>query len=500
MKNTTVKKSLILVVALLLCATVVLAACTESSFTPVSVPSKGQVEGNGGIAVKYGEWLYYINGYASATSAVNTYSDEVKDAPRVGSVVRIKLADLQGLFDIQDESNKTSSQKTEESEQYVRDHAETVVPKFYYNGSTDSSTIYLNGLYIFGDRLYITTPNDELTAGGDALTSQLVLTSFDLGGGSMQRHFVFTSNSVQLAYKEEDGKLCATYVMDSKIYTLTGLEKLAEATSTEVTVNGTDEAADIDNTYSSITWDLSEGRCIFFIDKMYNLCKLAIGSDKYDVVVANGTAKVHGDGDDKHIEAPDTSADGVTYSINSVNFGQVYYTKTQLVSDPKIYWAESATKGGVALNTGSTDVRAWKDGKMISTKAAKDGSFYGVYIISSPDGSNTETVLVPAANKNAITVDRIVGDTLYYTKNSVKYTLSLNERDREAGAPYAKNLASASGWATPDFVDYDATETVHYIVTASSGGLTVAKFDPSDPDKTQTSVSILLQAKAEEDE
>ncbi len=498
MKNTTVKKSLILVVALLLCATVVLAACTESAFTPVSIPAAGQVEGNGGIAVKYGEWLYYINGYTSATASVNTYSDEVKDTPRIGSVVRIKLADLQGLFEIQDESNKTSSQKTEESEQYIRDHAETVVPKFFYNAVSDSNLAELNGLFIFGNRLYVTTPNDELTPGGDALTSQLVLTSFDLGGGDMQRHFVFTGSSVQIAYKEIDGKLYATYSMDSKLYRL----DVKGGVSTEVTINGTDEAEDIDNSYSSITWDLSEsGQCVFFIDKMYNICKLGFGSDKYDVVVSNGTAKVHGDGDHKHIEAPDTSSDGVTYTINSVNCGQVYYTKTQAASDQKIYWAESQNKGGTAFNTTDSSVRAWKDGKMVYTNPVKDSSFYGVYILTEVDGSNPETVLVPAANKNAITVDRIVGDTLYYTKDSVKYTLSLTERNQEAGTPYAKNLASAAGWAAPDFVDYTSGgETIHFIITTTtSGTLTIAKFDPADPNKTQTSVSILLKAKVEEE-
>lgn len=500
MKNTTVKKSLILVVALLLCVTVVFAACNKDTFQPLTEKPTGQTpEGNGGIAVKYGEWLYYINGYNSDTTATNGYTNDVTTTPRVGSVARIKLADLQGLFDIQDESNKTSTEKSEESEQYIRDKSQTVVPKIYYNGNTDSSTLELNGLYIFNDRIYITTPNDALTAGGDALTSQLVLMSFDIGGGDMKSHYTFTNNSVQIAYTVKDSKLCATFVMDSKIYYL----NVDEGTASEVTFNGTDEAADIDNTYSSIKWDFSEeGKCLFFIDKWYNICKLAFGSDKYDVIVENGTAELHGEegSDDRHIEAPDTSTEaGWTYTINSVNCGQVYYTKTTYSTDHKIYWAKSASeKDQVALDTNSnSSMKAWKNGYMVYTKAVKDSSFYGVYVNKSANGSESErdTILLPAANKSSVTIDRILGDTLYYTANSIKYTLDLNTKNQVEGTPYAKNLSSAAGWAQPDFFDYD---NVSYILTATSGGLTIAKFDPANPDKSQTSVSLLLKAKAED--
>ena len=113
MKNTTVKKSLILVVALVLCLTVALAACSPKQFTPVEAIAGGQtVEGNGGIAVKYGEWLYYINGYTSATDSTNTYTDDVKTTPRVGSVVRIKLAEIDNLLHICAEKTKISPPNT----------------------------------------------------------------------------------------------------------------------------------------------------------------------------------------------------------------------------------------------------------------------------------------------------------------------------------------------------------------------------------------------------
>ena len=52
-KKTTTKKPLILLVALVLCATLLFAACNPANaFVPVEIPAEAQVEGNGGIGVK----------------------------------------------------------------------------------------------------------------------------------------------------------------------------------------------------------------------------------------------------------------------------------------------------------------------------------------------------------------------------------------------------------------------------------------------------------------
>ena len=75
-RNTSIKKTLICVVALLMLATVAFAACNGSSFKPtVDLPTGSVVVStNGGIAVQYGDYIYYVNGLASATTA-NTYEN-----------------------------------------------------------------------------------------------------------------------------------------------------------------------------------------------------------------------------------------------------------------------------------------------------------------------------------------------------------------------------------------------------------------------------------------
>lgn len=75
--KTTTKKPLILLVALVLCATLLFAACNPANaFVPVEIPAEAQVEGNGGIAVKYGDWIYYVNGYESSATANNAYTTD----------------------------------------------------------------------------------------------------------------------------------------------------------------------------------------------------------------------------------------------------------------------------------------------------------------------------------------------------------------------------------------------------------------------------------------
>ena len=495
MKNTAVKKSLILIVVLLLGATMIFAACSESSFTPVTLPAHAEVdaEDNGGIAVKYGEWLYYINGYTSDTSADNSYSDQVKTTPRIGSVVRVKLSAIEELFAINERENLTSSDKTKQIADYLRGEngAETVVPRIYYSGNT--TTTQFNGLYIFGDRLYITTPNDELTAGGDKQTDQLVLTSYKLDGSDEQRHFVFTDNTVQLVYAQIDSKLYATYVLGGVLYRL----DVAAGTSVKVSVNRTDEidevytsAEAIDDVFNSLTWDAA-GKCVFFLDKTNSICKLGIGSDKYDVIVKNPDITVHS-GDNPHIESPE-----YTYTISSVNNGEVYYTRSD---GSKIYWADSENGETVALDTNYSGALGWKQGQLVYTVSITSGSatYYKVCISTSASGSEPTIVLKAKYNSNSITLTKIVGNVLYYTSNSVNYKIDLTDIAEGKGTPYANNPSTA-GWAAPDYVDYtttvnDAEVTIHYVITTTTtGALNIAKFDPETV-KTGDAVSLLLVA------
>ena len=297
-RHTTVKRSLILLVAALMCVAVFLAACGEKPFkSNFTAPTGGKVDSNGGIAVQYGEWIYYVNGYESSVNAANTYVD-TNDAPRIGSVVRIKAADIQGILEINDDDKLSSSERTKKIAKQVADKTEIVVPTIYYSGNTTTPAI--NGIYIFQDRLYLLTPNDRLTPGGSTLTTQSVLMSYDLAGGNPQRHFTFESNSAQVWLYEKYNKVMATYFMNSRLFVLEVADN-EKSVSTEIT--GEDE------TVSEVKFD-EAGNCLFFNDGDGSICKLGLG-DKEKKVIINNKAE----GDEKKST--------FTYTIKSVSNGYV---------------------------------------------------------------------------------------------------------------------------------------------------------------------------------
>ena len=484
-KVTSVKKSIIFVVAMLLCVAVVFAACSPKAFQPVEKPAKGDVDSNGGVAVRYGDWLYYVNGYTSNVSAENSYVDSVKDAPRIGSVVRIKLADIEELFAIDADDDLKSSEKTNNIAAYVRAHAETVVPQIYYSGN--STTTQITGIYIFGDRIYVTTPNDELTAGGNPRTSELVLMSFGLDGSDPVRHFVFTSNSAQIWLVEKDNKVVATYLMDN-VFHLLDVESGVDTVVTNKAATDSDD--DDNNTVSSVKWDAA-GKCLFFLDYEGSICKLNVGEATYEVIKQNDVEHNHGD----HVHST------ITYTISSVNNGQVYYTVADSENTQQnnvvLYWATSAQNvDNVALSTNAVSTfYGWKDGKVVISKT-EAGSYYGLYVVWEENGIQKETVLSPAYNDSAVTVNRIEGDTLYYTANSVSYKLDLNKGvEQQEGVAYAKSLASATGWAAPDFL---TVGDINYVITANSSGISIVKFDV-EKKTNSTSISLTLTAEPDED-
>ena len=78
-KNSTQKISAIILVAVCMLLVTVLGACTPTAaFKPFSLPTTNDVDGNGGIAVRYGDYILYVNGYQSDATVANSYSDEIR--------------------------------------------------------------------------------------------------------------------------------------------------------------------------------------------------------------------------------------------------------------------------------------------------------------------------------------------------------------------------------------------------------------------------------------
>lgn len=161
------RKILISVAIMLLAALLVtaLAACNKSykqDALPNSPGADAAVASNGGIAVKAGDYLYFINGYAGQ-DADNEFEMVVK-----GAIMRAPI----------------------ENGVPNRDKVETVVPKNVYNSQADSGLVIKNGY------IYFTTPNDENDSDGNPKTSEMILMRSTLDGSYIETIAEFDDYSI----------------------------------------------------------------------------------------------------------------------------------------------------------------------------------------------------------------------------------------------------------------------------------------------------------------
>lgn len=459
------KSAIIMVAAVLMVVAVLLTACNGNAFKPVEMPELGKTPvSNGGNAVRYGDWIYYVNGYQSSASAENTY--EKIDA-RVASIARIKISVIEELFGVLEDTSTftTSTARTNEIKRLVAENAQIVVPKFYYSGNTTSTQI--NGIYIFNDRLYMLTPNDALTAGGNAQTSQSVLTSFGLDGSNEQRHYVFTNNAAQIMLSEAGDKLVATYIMDNVVGC--------------IDVKTGEEIAKVEET-SSAQIDVA-GKTVFYINKDKAICRLDVGAAEESVVVAN--------------EEDST----VTFTISNVNNGYVYYTKADSTNgsvDAKRVYCKG-TSGDEAIAFKSTapseNWYGYEGGIVKVVSDSVDGiNLYGIRVINS-DGTVKKQVVDPVTNDTSITFNRIEGSKLYYTSNSIAYVVDLAGNDKPVAI--GNNMYTANGWSVPDVIEMDG-ESYNYVIALGSGSVSAYKFDSATKEKTDSVTLTIVEPEEEE--
>ncbi len=161
------------------------AACSGDFKTPSGLPTGDTVTSNGGFVVQKGDYYYFINGIESYTSD-NTYGTPVK-----GAIYRIKTADV----------------KAKEN------NAERVVPSIAVAGTYDA------GLYIYGDRIYYTTPNDVPDpVSGETDTNYMYFKSAKLDGSDVVSYFALSSNTTPYRIVSVNNTVYVMYVESNDLY------------------------------------------------------------------------------------------------------------------------------------------------------------------------------------------------------------------------------------------------------------------------------------------
>ena len=476
-KKSSIKRLTIALVVLMLVLVVALSACTSAKpFQQRTLPGKATPVGNGGAAVVYGEWLYYINGnIASPDSANNAYTEDL----RSGSIVRIKLSDLEdnvlSVYDL----DMTTSEKSKEIENRIRKHAQMVVPNVYYNGNTDAN---LYGLYIFNDRIYITTPNDQLDSKGNVLTSQLVLRSYNLGGGDRQTHLVFETNAPQLKLSQVGNDVYATYVLDSKLMSYKVGDK---------------EPATIAESISSQQFS---GQYVHYLDSDGNICRYQVGAKEAVKLVPLVQPENHEEHNHKSYTIQKTNNEYVYYTISdSSSFGEaeasslVLFYANQPVEDDNHESIIGAIPSGTYFCYGSKVIYT-VDAHNLPDKSMQppaDQTWYNI-VVAEGGSFDYEWYCESGASISLIKLD---GSILYYTKSQVTYTLDLDGEKSQKAVPYAYGYSVSSSY---DVLQVgEGADMVTYMFSLSNDAISLVKFNPETKKNVVSTTYITLVEKSD---
>jgi len=160
-------KKILTVISALLIAIFALCAC---GYNPKPIAhedySKEDVIGNGGLAVKQGNYLYFVNGVTDYTGS-NKIGTVVK-----GAIMRYTL----------DETGSVTGEPV------------TIVPKKVYSSYAGA------GIYVFGDWIYYVTPSEVTSAGGKELTDYIEFMRTKVDGTGTQTIKRIEGNSTQYAF------------------------------------------------------------------------------------------------------------------------------------------------------------------------------------------------------------------------------------------------------------------------------------------------------------
>ncbi len=199
-------KVLILLVSVLMLAGL-MTACSENTKqdSVKTNPVNETVSSNGGVAVQYGNYLYFVNGYAGS-SAINTFG-----SVKTGAICRVEMV------------------KKEDKIEYDYNTFEVIVPKNVYGSDTTYPGIYIDNGYVY----YHTTSVDK-DSKGEYKSDEGVLMRTKVDGTKTEVIKEFDDNTTvfyvaagKLVY-ERDDVLTVIDLSSMKETALTSKEKVAK--------------------------------------------------------------------------------------------------------------------------------------------------------------------------------------------------------------------------------------------------------------------------------
>ncbi len=457
------KKLLITALIALLVLAVLFAGCESYRNAEFSMGDKDAVvQSNGGLVVKQGNYLYFVNGYTgynTTDAQANWFGNVLK-----GAILRIK--------DGEDMSA-----------------AEVIVPKNVMGAYSNS------GFSIYGDYIYYVSPSAEESKSGEIKTgvTQFMRTRLD----GQETRVIFQSEASSLVYKYTPYGL--VYQLDGNLYCKPYGSKHYNADE-----NGEVIAEDVTGVHfpKSEVYDRSAGETladyIFYTkasEDMYDY------SNKLYVMNASGT--VNQLLVDKFTYTNDPVANpslafklAIVNSVAEVDGLTLYYTKTDFVGTS----SSGTVKGLYAYKFDSGLAFDKEDEVILSTSTATK-----IYPLGYDNGAivydSAVTVLKPStlpeviSGITSVTIAGVVDGYIYYYDSSNK--LFRYKLDRSENVSAVMDYAINTTWLTPEIIDdyfyYFNTDKKDYLYR-----ITFSTFDRLDSTRLENLLTgKMLAADAE---
>lgn len=419
-------KKRLLIFILLVALVMALTACApDYKWGPLdtSAADNSPLLSNGGSVVSYKGYIYFINGTTSTYEAENVFGEVV-----YGSVCRIAASKLDTV--------KENDFGTDEYAEALG--AEVLAPKAVFSSNTSDAR--LNGIYIFNDRLFYTTPSDTLASDGSVRNTMLDIMSVKLDGTDTKRVYTLGSNSLSVGMFETDGDAYSLFVDGDK--NLVSLN-LFDGTETKVDEKVTSSAVDMQSGSIVYTKDV-------ITEKENQGTEITANYNELYVVKAGQTASAkimtgqHADGQDVSYDfdvSIASASDGFVYfNLSSDAHGRDgIYRISESVEDKRL---ADATRLYRNVLSGAV---AYQDGFVYYNSTSK-------YVQFVKDGQDAKNLYYTASSPSFKFIQE---GTLYFEMDSALWSISLNGESNPDTLTANKltDKVNATSWLNYDILD-----------------------------------------------
>ena len=452
-----------LCVLAVLCLAFALASCGGGNVKVDMDTTGSAVASNGGALVETGDYVYFINGVESYSTAYKT-GEVVK-----GALARVKKSD------VADPEGKS----------------EIVVSKLLVSGDKTA------GVYIYGDYVYYAVPSEEKDSKGSVKNDKLNFFRTKLDGTSTSSKIAnvdFANDATFRYLKSGDKVYLAVYSESLYVY---DAESCKQVYSYEKTIDEVlfDDNGTSDSVYFTVKpvntnlydEDSSEARQVSYQD----VHKVVFGNEVKDEIVLSGAGKyiVTADKDiGKELSGDGEGFTGVTIDLLKHKDGVLYFSYTSLdttvggtfyvaldddkiASDSKETWANAKN---AIINYGNKNASSIFGSS--SYILSKDciifvDSTYGIlkYDFNARNDENTDfgvKTLYYSETAKTANILSVNGDYLYFTESNNVYRVNIKEEN--AKEVRLNKISIDTSWYAPEAFTVGGNDYVAVVYSDSN--------------------------------